>query len=249
MAIYDKPVHALMKDMVASFELNSGDCFTKHQAIEWFAAHYPKVKHGTIVAHLIRLSTNVPSRLHYNMKPGDDDVLFRVDSQQHRLYEPNSDPRPIHHTSDAPDVSEKNDENDPTTHGASEFAYERDLQNYLAKNLGVIEPGLTLYEDDGINGIEFPAGGRFIDILAVDSNGDLVVIELKVARGYDRVVGQLLRYMGWIRREQASPGQGVRGMVIARNISTDLVYACSSVTDVQLFEYSLALSLKQVATQ
>jgi len=52
-----------------------------------------------------------------------------------------------------------------------------------------------LYEDEDINGIEFPVGGRFIDILVLDGNNDYVVIELKVSRGYDRVIGQLMRYM------------------------------------------------------
>jgi hypothetical protein len=33
----------------------------------------------------------------------------------------------------------------------SEFAYECDLQNYLAKNLHRIEPGLRLYEDEEIS--------------------------------------------------------------------------------------------------
>jgi Holliday junction resolvase len=81
---------------------------------------------------------------------------------------------------------------------------------------------LTLYEEEGINGIEFPVGGRFIDILAVDSDGALVVIELKVSRGYD--------------------------LIVARQISEDLLLACSLLADVQLFEYELSLALKQVDT-
>jgi RecB family endonuclease NucS len=40
--------------------------------------------------------------------------------------------------------------------------------------------------------LEFSAGDRYIDILAVDAQGSFVVIELKVSRGYDRVIGQLL---------------------------------------------------------
>jgi endonuclease len=91
------------------------------------------------------------------------------------------------------------------------------------------------------------AFGRFADILAVDGQARLVVIELKVSRGYDRVVGQLLRYMAWIRAHQAEAGQGVRGMIIAREISDDLRVACSSIPDVELFEYELAVSLRRVA--
>jgi RecB family endonuclease NucS len=39
------------------------------------------------------------------------------------------------------------------------------------------------------------AGGRRIDILAIDAQGRYVVLELKVSMGFDKVVGQLLRYL------------------------------------------------------
>ena len=120
------------------------------------------------------------------------------------------------------------------------------MRNFLSKNLGEIESGLRLYEEEGIKGIEFPAGGRFIDILAIDKDNNYVVIELKVSRGYDRVVGQLLRYMGWIKQNQAEPGQNVRGLIVARDISEDLTLACSEIAGVQLFEYELSVTVKKV---
>jgi endonuclease len=60
----------------------------------------------------------------------------------------------------------------------------------------VIRPSLCVYRDGDISGVEFPAGERYVDILAMENQSDLVVIELKVSKGYDRAVGQLLRYMG-----------------------------------------------------
>jgi endonuclease len=248
MAIYDKPVRSLMKDMANAFALQPGDQFTKKQAIDWFAEHYPKIKTGTITAHLVRLSTNAPSRLHYSAKPNEDDLFFQLDGGHYRLYDPKQDPAPIHSASDKPNGKTPTEEDDSEPQGSAEFAYESDLRNYLAKNLSVIEPGLMLYEEEGINGIEFPVGGRFIDILAVDSGGAFVVIELKVSRGYDRVVGQLMRYMAWVRKNQAEPGQKVRGIIVARQISEDLLLACSLMADVQLFEYELSLAVKQVDT-
>jgi len=65
---------------------------------------------------------------------------------------------------------------------ASEFAYERDLQNFLSHNLTLIEPGLRLYQEEHITGVEFPVGNRRVDILALDSDDNYVVIELKVSR-------------------------------------------------------------------
>jgi endonuclease len=245
--IYDKPIRLLMRDMAGDFALKPGQTFTRQQAIDWFVQHYPKIKKGAITAHLLRLSTNAPVRLHYNAKPQEDDLFFKVDSKHFRLYDPAHDPAPIHEK--AGQSGEKQlPEEDTDTAGSAEFAYEADLRNYLAKNLSLIESGLKLYEEEGITGIEFPVGGRFIDILAVDAKGGLVVIELKVSRGYDRVVGQLMRYMAWIKKNQAEPGQQVRGIIVARELSQDLLLACSLLPGVQLFEYELSLKLKPVST-
>ena len=73
-----------------------------------------------------------------------------------------------------------------------------------------------------------------------------MVIELKVSRGYDRVVGQLLRYMAWIKRNLAEPNQSVRGVIIAREISDDLLLAASLVQGVKLYNYMMSVSLSQV---
>lgn len=251
MALYSKPVRLLMKEMATELAKAPNGIFTKHDAISWFAAKYPKIKVGTVTAHLTRLSTNAKSRTHYSAKPGEDDVLYQIDGSHYRHYQPNQDPAPIYPgvaVGDASNVPEGEDEEavaEPSSTG-SEFAYEADLRDYLAKNLGKLEPGLRVYEEEGITGIEFPVGGRFIDILATDRTGGLVVIELKVSRGYDRVVGQLMRYVAWVKKNLAEPEQKVRGVIIARQISEDLLLACSMVSGVELFEYELSLSLRRV---
>jgi len=125
-----------------------------------------------------------------------------------------------------------------------EFAYEHILRDYCAHNLPGIEAGLSLYDKDGTSGIEFPAGGRFIDILAVDSSGGFVVFEFKLSRGHERVVGQLLRYIGWVRQHLATSGQRVRGIIIARHITEDLRLATTDLADVKLMEYELSITLK-----
>lgn len=240
----EKPVRLLMRDMTVSMDLKPGQPFTREQAVQWFAEHYPNVKQGTVAAHLIRLSTNVTTRLQYSPKAdGSDDLLFKIDSSHFRLYEPGRDPTPISELTtvvdEAPEAS--------APEGSSEFAYEHDLRDYLAKNLHIIEPSLKLYVDEGITGVEFPVGGRYIDLLAVDGSGNYVVIELKVSKGYDRVVGQLLRYVSWIKKNHAEPGQTVRGIIIAKQISEDLKLACSEVASVSLYEYALSVEVKRVS--
>jgi len=241
MSLYDKPVWRLMRDMVEDIDLKRGHTLSKSQVLAWFAERYPKVKKGTVTAQLTRMSTNAPSRIHYHGKPGDDDLFFQIDGSHFRLYDPERDPPPIYEAPDhagEPASTSADEEQSP-----AEFAYESDLRNFLSKNLYLLEPGLQLFEDEGITGIEFPAGGRFIDILAVDEQQDLAVIELKVSRGYDRTVGQLLRYIGWVAENLAEPAQRVRGFIVARDISEDLFLACRDLPNVDLFEYELSVSV------
>src|SRR5262245_43911784 len=137
-SIYPKPVRLLMKeDMAGALALQPGQSFTRQQAIDWFGQHYPKIRPGTVTAHLIRLSTNAPTRLHYNAKPHEDDVFFQLDGGHFRLYDLAHDPAPIHQKpakTDGPPLAEE----DTEPAGSAEFAYEADLRNYLAKNLTII---------------------------------------------------------------------------------------------------------------
>jgi endonuclease len=241
----EKPVRLLMQDMAASMGLVAGQSFSREQAVQWFAANYPNVKQGTVAAHLIRLSTNVASRLQYSARAdGSDDKFFKIDSSHFRLYEPGRDPTPISELT--PEIEEFSDVLPETS---AEFAYEHDLRDYLARNLHIIEPSLRLYVDDGITGVEFPVGGGYVDILAVDCADNYVVIELKVSKGYDRVVGQLLRYVSWIKKNHAEPGQRVRGIIIAKQISDDLRLACSEIPTISLYEYALSVSVRQIALE
>jgi len=245
-AIYEKPVRLLLKYMVHEIGINQGDVITRDQVIAWFHENYPKIKNATISAHFLKMSTNAPSRVHYNVNlDGEDDLFFQIDSRRFRLYNPMSDPEPIYKQPSTEVNNGEEESIEPATE-VREFAYEKDLQNFLSKNLTLIESGLHLYEEEGITGIEFPAGNRFVDILALDKKKNYVVIELKVSRGYDRAVGQLLRYVGWISKNLADDNQSVRGILVAREISDDILLACSTVDNVDLYEYQLSVSLQKI---
>ena len=257
MPIYDRPTKSLMADW-AKENLTSGQVFNRSAPIKWFAEKYPKTKSTTVGGHVEGMSVNNRVRKnHPSIKPGSGyDLFYKLGPNQFRLWVPESDPPARYKddiekaesgdASDASDVTAEDASEVETSYEAErEFAAERDLQNYLVKNLSAIEPGLRLFEEEGITGVEYPVGGRFIDILAIDKDGRYVVIELKVSRGYDRVVGQLLRYMGWVEQnmETAKP---VRGIIIANEITNDLKLATSRVSDIRLIEYEISFKLRAV---
>jgi len=251
MPIYDKPVRELLKDFVQDRGIVPGRTFARAEIPRWFREKYPKIKPNTVQAQIITATTNNRTRIYYNADPRND-IFFQTEPGLLRLYESESDPTPIYSAGDSvpkgiTEEDEADEAEEATTEAADQFAFEADLKNFLAANLSSIEPGLRLFDRvEGLSGIEFPVGGRYVDILAADRNNDIVVIELKVSRGYDRVIGQLLRYMAWVEQHVAAEAQGVRGIIIARSISQDLVLACSKLQGVALYEYRLSVSLTKV---
>lgn len=256
MPIYDRSTKALMGEW-AKQHVVPGQVFQKAAPIRWFKEHYPKIKSNTVGMHVESMSVNNPLRRHF---PGvhagsGHDLFLKAGPNQFRLWDRERDPVPRYKPDFEVAVGEAGvdtdlDESEPTearvpAEGSTAFALERDLRNYLERNLHLIEPGLEVYEEEGIRGIEFPVGGRFIDILARDKDGSYAVIELKVSRGYDRAIGQLLRYMGWVKQNMET-SQPVRGIIVANDISADLRMASANIPNVQLIEYEISFSLRPV---
>lgn len=133
---------------------------------------------------------------------------------------------------------------------SAQFAMESHLRDYLAQNLKHIQglpAQLELYTDEsGIPGVEYRTGVGFIDLLARDTDGAFYVLELKVSRGSDAVIGQIMRYMGWIR-ENLAKDHPVYGVVVTSGASEKLKYAASEHSGIFLREYELSFSLRNPA--
>src|SRR5665213_736950 len=250
MPIYDRPVKTLMHDF-AKEQLSPNKVFEKKEAVDWFAQRYPDVKSNTVEMHVEVMAVNSTQRKHHpNIRSGSGhDLFYKIERGKFRLWNKETDSSPYYKGQQLVDdssiatASDLTAEEFETEIGSNEFAFESDLRNYLSKNLNLIESGLKLFEEEGFDGVEFPVGGRFIDILAVDAHGGFLVIELKVSRGYDRTVGQLLRYMAWIKQNLAGQ-KPVRGLIVAKEITDDLKLAASLVPGVLLTEYELSMKLR-----
>jgi restriction system protein len=82
--------------------------------------------------------------------------------------------------------------------------------------------------------------------LAVGVNKrEFVVIELKKGRPSDQVVGQTLRYMGWVKRHLCTEGQAVRGLVICGEPDAKLSYAIEMVENIDVRYYSISFKLDE----
>lgn len=133
-----------------------------------------------------------------------------------------------------------------TDSSSSEFVLEKHLEDFLVGNWGSTELSkrYELFEDEGGTSQQYPTEGRDrIDILVKDKkDGSFVVIELKKGQTNDDTVGQLARYMGWVKKHKAN-GKGVKGIIIARSNDPRLRNALEVVPNTELLLYRVNFSL------
>jgi restriction system protein len=138
---------------------------------------------------------------------------------------------------------------DETIEQPSEFALEQHLEEFLIKNWSSTELGkkYDLYEDDGeIVGRQYPCDTGLIDILAISKDKKtIVVIELKKGRASDYVVGQVQRYMGFVKEELAEKNQSVQGIIIAFEDDLNIRRALSVAPNIEFYKYKINFKLEK----
>jgi hypothetical protein len=117
------------------------------------------------------------------------------------------------------------------------ISMEQDLRDFLAENVFLIEKGLALI------GKEYDTrdAGR-IDLLCKDKEGSHVVVELKKGRIGHEVVGQTLKYIGWVQKNM---NKKTRGIIIVNEPDDKLHYATLPLKDlvrVKYYRASFAIS-------
>jgi hypothetical protein len=123
------------------------------------------------------------------------------------------------------------------------FAFEEHLQDFLIRNLSTIKKHkLKLFEEGERRGKEYPTAVGPIDILTIDEKGDFFVFETKLSRGMDRALGQLLRYMGWVKINLAK-GKNVYGIIVANKMDEKIKYAVEVTPNVSLCEYEMKFDI------
>lgn len=176
-----------------------------------------------------------------NLAAENDMSLFQLDEVWSRITE---EPRPT------PEEEEQEAEELSTG-----FGLETHLRRFLVDNWEETPLGKRyeiLTEDGEVVGERYQTkeAGE-IDILArgKESN-EWVVIELKRGQSSDAVVGQTLRYMGWVEKNLAEEGEGVKGLIIVKEVDRRLRYALSALAskvNISCLVYNVQFSLQEVA--
>ena len=131
------------------------------------------------------------------------------------------------------------------------FGLEKYLQEFLRDNWDQI-PELSntwgIYEEDGeVRGYEYDTTeiGR-IDLLAHHREEPRwLVIELKRNQTSDQTIGQILRYMGWVRNNPAAQGDQVEGMIICHSSDKQTEYALVYTKNIEVMFYRVAFHLSK----
>jgi len=130
---------------------------------------------------------------------------------------------------------------------------EKYLEELIVSNFDKIFEGkLKLYTTpEGDVARQYPTDAvGIIDILAMEpGTNTFVVIELKKGRAVDQVVGQILRYMGWVDEFLCEDKQQVKGIIICGGADPKLLSALRMIPNVELKYYKIDLELKDVTIE
>lgn len=112
-----------------------------------------------------------------------------------------------------------------------QFELERHLQAELRREIAQLEFGLQIVDE----GLERNVESGFIDILARDSTGALVVIELKAGLARRDAIGQITGYMGDVIEEE--PDTAVRGILVAADFDKSCKSGVRAIPALKLVRY------------
>jgi len=136
-----------------------------------------------------------------------------------------------------------------TVEEPSVFVLEKYLEEFLVSNWASTALGKNydIYKDENGTGQQYQTGSGRIDILAVSKDGkELLVVELKKGRASDEVVGQITRYMGYVKTELAEEGQRVHGVIVALEDDQKLRHSLVIVPGIDFYKYEVSFKLTKI---
>lgn len=213
---------------------------TTEQIIDQIQKKYPgNWKEITIRTHLIGCSINHKSSKYY---PTFQKFLYTIQPGKMRLFDPEKEDKfeklssglKVQFVSAGPVPIERE------PFGVN-LSIQKDLRNYLTKDIALLEPGLKLFTEEGLN---VSVKAAKIDVLATDSTGSLVVVKLKGATAHISTLGEILKSITSIKNEIGQ--RSIRGKIVAEDFDNEIILAVRKSSNVSLVKYMVKYDFEVV---
>jgi restriction system protein len=243
---YPERAHTLITNMIWNFyhEIQIGDVIVARRGLQILsgvgdvtgkASFIPERDTGIDHPNFLQVSwRDAPRNIKYGCNVFERRSVAETDETNFKLLIQNQEPV-------LPETEQQ-----AVSESTSVFVLEKYLEEFIISNWGTIFADLEVYVDEkGKEGRQYKTDNiGFIDILAIDKQSrGFVVIELKRDRTSDQVVGQVQRYMGWVKAKLCTNDQSVRGLIICSEEDERLKYAMMMVQGVKVQYYKMSFAL------
>lgn len=127
------------------------------------------------------------------------------------------------------------------------FTLEKFFEDFLIGNWESTELGKKfdlIMENGELVSQQYKTDIGRIDLLVKEKkSNNYVVIELKRGQTTDDTVGQLTRYMGWVKKNLCKNGEDIKGIIIGHDYDEKLKYSLSMVKNTELLLYKISFNL------
>lgn len=114
--------------------------------------------------------------------------------------------------------------------------YEKEIEDYYVKNIKEIDKNIEVILEPTY-GRQFSTHIGPIDILCIDKKtNEYVICELKRGQTSDETVGQLLRYMGWVKKHLETSDRNVRGILVGSFFNEKIDYSLLGIQNENIYD-------------
>ncbi len=128
------------------------------------------------------------------------------------------------------------------------FSMEKHLEDFLISNWQRTSFGKDyklIYEEGDLVSQQYPTDIGYVDILAINKKtGNYLVIELKKGKSSASVIGQITRYVAWVK-ENLAKTKKVKGIIIVFEADEKIKYSLKSLPDIDLYVYKVKFKLEK----
>ena len=124
--------------------------------------------------------------------------------------------------------------------------HQKNIESFIIKNWDstILSEKYEIFRENNKLAVQYSTRSGPLDILAISKDkAEFLIIELKKGRASDEVVGQIKRYMGYVKNNLAKNNEKISGLIIALEDDKNLQDALSVTPDVKFMKYKVSFDL------